>query len=186
MLSPSSQCSDHTSVRIESYCPLCQPSSYASLGPAPSPPLPLPPLFRRCYEAPSSFCNTSSTCLATLEQREEMKSLFIMIHSCRWSTLLRDALSTSGLGSHMYFSYALDVTTRGAVQQARSQQYNSCPNHAAAWKQLVTKEYAWNQHLAQPLIGEQVPMQLIWDITIKRKWLWLWLRLYSCYTKVCL
>ncbi len=85
------------------------------------------------------------------------------MHPLRLSSLLKHAVDCQGVGSHMYFSYSLDLTHRSQQQALRAAQYAAASNAKAVWA-LTEAELVWNGHLAKPLLGEAMGLgKQRWD-----------------------
>ncbi|MEW5304699.1 MAG: hypothetical protein WDW36_007292 [Sanguina aurantia] len=69
---------------------------------------------------------------------------------------LRDSCDPKSFGSHLYFSYAADITCRRGVPLAAASPGSGgqlAPTHASHLWGRADPTYVWNAHLCQPLIA---------------------------------
>lgn len=71
---------------------------------------------------------------------------------CRVIALLRDATDVRAGGSHMFFSYSLDLTSSCQQQAKKAAQYEHARSAKDIWN-LADAPFTWNKHLAQALLG---------------------------------
>jgi hypothetical protein len=67
--------------------------------------------------------------------------------------LFKAALDVKGLGSHLYFSYQVDVATSMQAAELAAAGQLAGPSSAKAVWGAADGDYAWNAHIAQPVIS---------------------------------
>lgn len=74
---------------------------------------------------------------------------------CRLVAMLRDACDPKSFGSHLYFSYGADITSRQVTPESLAAGSGGQRAEKAThlWGRADPR-YVWNTHLSKPLIGE--------------------------------